>query len=303
MFSTKLACLTLLHLGIAIGPSLSQAAVYDLETDYNSTDNPNGVWSYLWRLNGDPTFALLPDTIDDGLGCDGFGSFNNTQPSICRPPGGPLYAYPSYYGFLRIVFTNPHEGKLRVQGSWTSAIHTVDMHFRLFINGVPQVLPACGFDECGNQGTIPIEFDITTASLPVGATVAMEMRSIGCCGDYSYPKLKVTTDECGCPGPQGPPGEVGPKGEKGDKGDPGLNGDPGLKGDKGDPGPKGDKGDPGLKGETGPMGLGLVAGGIVLVQQGASGPVGSTKIGTTDFNYKDLRGRNAKITVDVYKIN
>jgi hypothetical protein len=39
------------------------------------------------------------------------------------------------------------------------------------------------------------------------------------------------------------------------------------------------------------------------MQQGSAPPAGFTKIGTTDFQYKDLALKNQKVTLDVYQKN
>jgi hypothetical protein len=38
-----------------------------------------------------------------------------------------------------------------------------------------------------------------------------------------------------------------------------------------------------------------------LMRQGAPGPSGFNKIGTTQFQYKDLSGKNQVVTLDVYQ--
>jgi hypothetical protein len=40
-----------------------------------------------------------------------------------------------------------------------------------------------------------------------------------------------------------------------------------------------------------------------LDEQGSAAPAGFTKIGTTDFQYRDLSGKNQKVTLDVYQKN
>jgi hypothetical protein len=37
------------------------------------------------------------------------------------------------------------------------------------------------------------------------------------------------------------------------------------------------------------------------MKQGSAPPAGFNKIGTTDFQYKDLAGKNQKVILDVYQ--
>ena len=53
----------------------------------------------------------------------------------------------------------------------------------------------------------------------------------------------------------------------------------------------------------GPAGVGLVSGSTLLMKQGSAPPAGFTKLGTTDFQYKDLASKNQKVTLDVYQKN
>lgn len=66
-------------------------------------------------------------------------------------------------------------------------------------------------------------------------------------------------------------------------------------------GPPGPQGPPGPPGPQGPPGPGLVSGSTLLLKQGSAPPAGFTKLGTTDFQYKDLTGKNQKVTLDVYQ--
>jgi hypothetical protein len=86
----------------------------------------------------------------------------------------------------------------------------------------------------------------------------------------SGPEYLAFKSSCGCPGPQGPPGATGATGPAGPQG---------------------------------PAGIGFVSGGILLMKQGSAAPAGFTKIGTTDFQYKDQSGKNQKVTLDVYEKN
>jgi hypothetical protein len=52
---------------------------------------------------------------------------------------------------------------------------------------------------------------------------------------------------------------------------------------------------------VGPAGIGFVTGGILQMRQGLPAPAGFNKIGTTQFQYRDLNGRNQSITLDVYQ--
>ncbi|MEY2558862.1 MAG: hypothetical protein QOE34_2287 [Verrucomicrobiota bacterium] len=121
---------------------------------------------------------------------------------------------------------------------------------------------------------------------------------------------------CGCVGPAGPAGPqgatgaagatgaTGPQGAQGTKGDTGATGAQGAQGLKGDTGVTGSQGIQGLKGDsgaTGPTGSGLVSGGTLLVRQGAGAPEGFIKIGTAQFQYRDLNGKQQTVTLDVYQ--
>ena len=69
-------------------------------------------------------------------------------------------------------------------------------------------------------------------------------------------------------------------------------------------GPQGPAGPPGATGATGPAGPpgpGLVSGATLLMKQGSAAPAGFTKLGTTDFQYKDLAGKGQKVVLDVYQ--
>ena len=59
----------------------------------------------------------------------------------------------------------------------------------------------------------------------------------------------------------------------------------------------------GPPGPQGPPGPGLVSGSMLLMKQGSAPPAGFTKLGTTDFLYKDLASKNQKVTLDVYQKN
>jgi hypothetical protein len=59
----------------------------------------------------------------------------------------------------------------------------------------------------------------------------------------------------------------------------------------------------GCTGPQGPAGIGFVSGGTLLMKQGSTAPAGFTKLGTTDFQYKDLGGKNQKVILDVYQKN
>jgi len=97
------------------------------------------------------------------------------------------------------------------------------------------------------------------------------------------------------PGPQGP---AGPSGATGPQGPIGLTGATGATGATGPAGATG------ATGPQGPQGLGLTTGAIVQLVQGSPAPAGGfTKIGTTQFQYHDLLGRNHVINIDVYQKN
>jgi sugar lactone lactonase YvrE len=57
----------------------------------------------------------------------------------------------------------------------------------------------------------------------------------------------------------------------------------------------------GPPGPQGPPGPGLVSGSTLLMKQGSAAPAGFIKLGTTDFQYKDLAGKNQKVILDVYQ--
>ncbi|HZE56481.1 MAG TPA: hypothetical protein VE031_01380 [Chthoniobacterales bacterium] len=66
-------------------------------------------------------------------------------------------------------------------------------------------------------------------------------------------------------------------------------------------GPAGPQGPPGQQGPPGPAGVGLVSGSTLLMKQGSPGPAGFNKIGTTQFQYRDLTGKTQNVTLDVYQ--
>jgi sugar lactone lactonase YvrE len=86
----------------------------------------------------------------------------------------------------------------------------------------------------------------------------------------SGPEYLAFKSSCGCTGPQGPAGATGATGPAGPQG---------------------------------PAGVGFVSGGTLLMKQGSAAPAGFTKIGTTDFQYRDLTGKTQKVTLDVYEKN
>ena len=92
-------------------------------------------------------------------------------------------------------------------------------------------------------------------------------------------------------------------------GNPAGNGGPeylafkGCSGCVGPAGPAGPAGATGPAGPQGPAGSGFVTGGTLLMKQGSPAPAGFTKLGTTQFQYKDLSSKNQVVTLDVYQKN
>jgi hypothetical protein len=80
--------------------------------------------------------------------------------------------------------------------------------------------------------------------------------------------------------PRGPTGPTGPPGATGATG------------------PIGPQGPAGLQG---PAGVGLVTGAILQMRQGSPAPAGFTKIGTSQFKYKDLTNHDKTINLNVYQ--
>jgi len=100
------------------------------------------------------------------------------------------------------------------------------------------------------------------------------------------------------PGPQGPAGPAGPTGPQGPIGLTGATGATGATG------PAGATGATGPTGPQGPQGFGLTTGAILQLVQGSPAPTGGfTQIGTTQFQYHDLSGKNHVINIDVYQKN
>lgn len=109
------------------------------------------------------------------------------------------------------------------------------------------------------------------------------------------------TGATGAVGPQGPVGPTGPIGATGPQGPAGPIGPVGPQGPQGDTGATGPQGPVGPIGPQGPAGVGFVQGGILQMIKGSPAPTGFTKIGTTQFQYRDLSGRNQTIILDVYQ--
>jgi hypothetical protein len=107
----------------------------------------------------------------------------------------------------------------------------------------------------------------------------------------------------GLTGPQGPKGDAGATGPVGPQGPQGDTGAVGATGPAGPQGPEGATGPTGPIGLQGPEGIGLVQGSILTMQQESAPPVGFTKIGTTQVQYRDLNGKLQNVTLDVYQKN
>jgi hypothetical protein len=164
----------------------------------------------------------------------------------------------------------------------------------------------------------------TQASMPTArdASVAVVNGILYALGGNTMSFVtKLATNEAyapdvgGCIGPQGPKGDKGDKGDtgaQGSKGDTGATGPQGPQGAKGDTGatgtvgPQGPQGGPGPTGATGPqgpIGPGLVAGAYLYLPAGTAAPSGFTKVGTSTSQYKDLKGKNQNVSIDVYQKN
>jgi len=102
---------------------------------------------------------------------------------------------------------------------------------------------------------------------------------------------------------QGPPGPQGPAGPIGATGPQGPAGPQGATGAQGPVGPQGPVGATGPVGPQGPDGVGLVTGAILQMRQGQPAPAGFTKIGTSNFKYKDLTNHDKTVKLDVYQKN
>lgn len=100
---------------------------------------------------------------------------------------------------------------------------------------------------------------------------------------------------------QGPPGPQGPQGDPGPAGAQGPQGQQGSAGPAGPQGAQGEQGATGPAGPQGPAGIGFVQGGILQMRQGSPAPAGFTRIGTTQFQYRDLNGKNQVLTLDAYQ--
>jgi hypothetical protein len=178
----------------------------------------------------------------------------------------------------------------------------------VFATGLTNNPRGLAFDSSGNlfvaevPGTTPGDI----LKFTPGGVMTTFAAGIGRTQGNSGPEYLAFKSSCGCPGPQGSPGAQGPKGDTGATGPAGA---PGATGPQGPAGPQGAKGDTGATGATGatgpqgPAGIGFVSGGTLLMKQGSAAPAGFTKIGTTDFQYRDLSGKNQKVTLDVYQKN
>jgi sugar lactone lactonase YvrE len=175
----------------------------------------------------------------------------------------------------------------------------------VFATGLTNNPRGLAFDSSGNLFVAEVPAGATGDILkftPAGARTTFA-SGIGRSAGNSGPEYLAFKSSCGCPGPVGPAGPQGPPGPQGPAGATGATGATGAQGPAGSPGPQGPAGATGATGPQGPAGIGFVSGGTLLMQQGAAAPTGFTKIGTTDFQYRDLSGKNQKVTLDVYQKN
>jgi sugar lactone lactonase YvrE len=142
----------------------------------------------------------------------------------------------------------------------------------VFATGLTNNPRGLAFDSSGNlfvaevPGTAPGDI----LKFTPGGVMTTFATGIGRTLGNSGPEYLAFKSSCGCPGPQGPAGATGATGPAGPQG---------------------------------PAGIGFVSGGTLLMKQGSAAPAGFTKLGTTDFQYKDLLGKNQKVTLDVYEKN
>jgi len=218
-----------------------------------------------FRAGGFGGFPYLPDT------------------SILWDSGNGLTLYAAGNG-------NGTSGKL-IFATGTNGNGSEKMRLDAFGNlGIGTTAPAAKLDVDGNiavAGTPVIDATGNWVGNPTGLTGPQGPQG--------------NTGATGPQGPVGPIGPVGPQGANGAVGPVGPQGPIGHTGAIGATGPVGPIGPQGLTGATGPAGIGFVTGGILQMRQGSPAPAGFTKIGTTQFQYRDLQGRNQTITLDVYQ--
>ena len=113
--------------------------VWDLATDFSTTTNPNGPWSYGYGYYGATSFTALPQS-NDILGFSGLNGWWLPTPPIYLPvlaknttaaamdfygsivPAGGILAYPGDPGISDIVmarWTAPATGVYNIDASWT----------------------------------------------------------------------------------------------------------------------------------------------------------------------------------------
>ena len=120
------ACLAI---GSLAGSTASQAASYNLTTDYSNTDNPNGPWSYLYdgnplahqssaAANGNP---LIPAIPADGYFSTG-NDLNSNTPDVLKAAVNGSSAGETDLDFLAgdIVVHSPNDATKALTIVWTA---------------------------------------------------------------------------------------------------------------------------------------------------------------------------------------
>ena len=141
----------------------------------------------------------------------------------------------------------------------------------VFTSGLTNAPRGMAFDSDGNLFVAEVPGTTTGDILkfsPAGVRTTFASGIGSASGNGGAEYLAIKGVPCGCVGPAGPVGPQGP---------------------------------PGPQGPAGPAGIGLVSGSTLLMKQGSAGPSGFNKIGTTQFQYKDLLGKNQVVTLDVYQ--
>ena len=178
------------------------AALYDLQTDWSNTINPNGVWSSLVNglpavsgVRGNDTFGPPGPPTIWGSGHVGWSQSNGSQSSYLDIQVGDIYGHSAQPSSLpiSITWTSPDAGTVQVDGgAWMLRDIGRSIQWTMTLNGNTVEDTGNLFSGDPFSRSAPDAFHFTTPVQP-GDVLAFTVVPTSSDGDYVGVNFTVTT--------------------------------------------------------------------------------------------------------------
>ncbi len=174
-------------------------ALYDLQTDWSNTSNPNGVWSSLVSglpavagVRGDDNFGPPGPPLIWGSGHVGWSQSNGSQ-SYLDIQVGDIYGHPEPSNPISITWTSPDAGTAQVDGgTWKLRDPGMPLTWTMKLNGLAVMDSGSLYSGDPFNRATPDAFNFSTPVQP-GDVLELRVVTAGSWGDYVGVNFTVNT--------------------------------------------------------------------------------------------------------------